>query len=93
MRGSPRKSKTKAGFRKADMQAVSDNPAWTKATTVRWQSFDEVFPDLVRRVRGSQHRPRCGNSDHAVRIRLDQPMVYPQRPFATIKGLNDSALA
>lgn len=63
--------KSKAGFTKADMAAVSDNPAWTKATTARSKSFDETFPDLARRVRGPQKAP----TKTQVTLRLDARVV------------------
>ncbi|WP_035981744.1 BrnA antitoxin family protein [Bradyrhizobium sp. STM 3843] len=64
-------SKSKAGFTKANMDAVSDNPAWTKATTARSKSFDETFPDLARRARGPQKAP----TKTQVTLRLDARVV------------------
>lgn len=69
MTRSPRK--TKSSFTKADMAAVSDNPAWTKATTARSKSFDETFPDLARRARGLQKAP----TKTQVTLRLDARVV------------------
>jgi uncharacterized protein (DUF4415 family) len=71
MTGSPRKTKVKASYSKADMKAVSDNPVWTKATTARSTSFDEAFPDLARRVRGPQKAP----TKTQVTLRLDARVV------------------
>jgi uncharacterized protein (DUF4415 family) len=71
MTGSARKPRPKARHSKADMKAISDNPAWTKATTARSTSFDDAFPDLVRRVRGPQKAP----TKMQVTLRLDARVV------------------
>jgi uncharacterized protein (DUF4415 family) len=65
------KTKTKTGYGKADMKAVSDNPAWTKATTARATSFDEAFPDIARRARGPQKAP----TKKQITLRLDARVV------------------
>lgn len=53
------------------MDAVSYNPAWTKATTARSKSFDETFPDLARRARGPQKAP----TKTQITLRLDAHVV------------------
>jgi uncharacterized protein (DUF4415 family) len=69
--GKTKDGKTKAGYGKADMKAVSDNPAWTAATTARAKSFDQVFPDIARRVRGPQKAP----TKTQITLRLDARVV------------------
>ena len=71
MTASVRKTRTKASYSKADMKAVSDNPAWTKATTARAKSFGEAFPDIARRARGPQKAP----TKTQITLRLDARVV------------------
>ena len=65
------KTRAKTSYGKADMKAVSDNPAWTKATTARAKSFDEAFPDIARRARGPQKAP----TKTQITLRLDARVV------------------
>ena len=55
----------------ADLEAVSDNPEWTKDDLERSMSFDEAFPDLAKRVRGPQKAP----TKTMVTLRLDRRVV------------------
>ena len=71
MTGSPCNANAKACCSKAEMKAVADNPAWSKATTVRSGSFDEAFPDLARRERG----PRKTPTKTQATLRLDVRVV------------------
>jgi uncharacterized protein (DUF4415 family) len=66
-----RARKTKIGYTEADLKAVSDNPDWTAATTVRSRSFDETFPDIAGRVRGRQKAP----TKKQITLRLDQRVI------------------
>jgi uncharacterized protein (DUF4415 family) len=54
------KAKAKPAYSKADMKAVSDNPAWTKADFAKAKPFSEVFPELAKTIsrRGPQKEPK-----------------------------------
>src|ERR1700761_6879683 len=53
------KAKAKPAYSKADMKAVSDNPAWTKEDFARAKPFSEIFPELAKTIsrRGPQKEP------------------------------------
>lgn len=61
------------GYTKADMKAVSDNPAWTKKAFVEAAPFVEAFPELAKTIRrrGPQKRP----TKKAVSIRLSPDVL------------------
>lgn len=51
---------SKPKYTQADMDAVSDNPEWTKEDLATARPFTEVFPDLaatIKRGRGKQKAP------------------------------------
>jgi uncharacterized protein (DUF4415 family) len=51
---------TETKFTQADMDAVSDNPEWTKEDFAEAKPFTEAFPELAAKMvtRGLQKRPR-----------------------------------
>ncbi len=53
------KAKAKTAYSKADMEAVSDNPEWTKEDFAKAKPFSEVFPELAKTIsrRGPQKEP------------------------------------
>jgi uncharacterized protein (DUF4415 family) len=58
------------GYNQADLDAVSDNPEWTDATSARAKTFDETFPEQARR-RGGQKAP----TKRQITLRLDQRVI------------------
>ncbi len=69
-----RKADSRRGYTKADLDAVSDNPRWTKADIARARPFAEVFPELaasIRRGRGPGRAP----AKVPVSIRLSPEVV------------------
>ena len=62
------------GYTKANMEAVSDNPEWTKEDFARAKPFSEVFPELHADIKRSPGRPKV---DHpkAVALRLPPDVV------------------
>jgi Uncharacterized protein conserved in bacteria len=51
---------TKAKYTQADMDAVSDNPEWTKDDFAKAIPFAQAFPDLASKmkIRGPQKAPK-----------------------------------
>ncbi|MGN6308314.1 MAG: BrnA antitoxin family protein [Xanthobacteraceae bacterium] len=68
-------SRSKRGFTKADLEAVSDNPEWTKEDFARARPFSEVFPDLHASIKRSRGRPKVENPKEAVTLRLSPDTV------------------
>lgn len=64
-------SSKKIGYTDADVAEVLDNPEWTAETTARAKSFDDVFPELAKRLRGAQKAP----TKTQVTLRLDPRVV------------------
>jgi uncharacterized protein (DUF4415 family) len=65
----------KAGYTKADITAVSDNPEWTKEDFARAKPFSEVFPELHAGIKRSRGRPKVDNPKAAVTLRLSPEVV------------------
>jgi uncharacterized protein (DUF4415 family) len=62
------------GYTKEDLDAVSDNPPWTRDELAQARPFAEVFPELaasIRRGRGPQKAP----TKVALSIRLSRDVV------------------
>lgn len=68
-------SRSKHGFTKADLKAVSDNPEWTKEDFARARPFRDVFPDLHASIKRSRGRPKVENPREAVTLRLSPDTV------------------
>lgn len=68
----PKLSKNKL-YNAADMDAVSDNPEWTKEEFAKAKPFDQVFPDLAQTIRrrGRQKTP----TKTPISLRLDTDVV------------------
>lgn len=67
--------KAKAGFTKADLKAVSNNPEWTEADFAKAKPFSEVFPVLHDSIKRSRGRPKLDNAKEAVTLRLPPDCV------------------
>ena len=63
------------GYTKADMQAVSDNPEWTKQDFARAKPFGEVFPELHADIKRGRGRPKVDSPKEAVTLRLAPDVV------------------
>lgn len=68
-------SRSKRGYTKADLKAVSDNPEWTKKDFARAKPFSEVFPDLHASIKRSRGRPKVESPKEAVTLRLSPDTV------------------
>jgi uncharacterized protein (DUF4415 family) len=68
-------NRTKRGYTKADIDAVSDNPEWTKKDFARAKRFSEVFPELHASIKRSRGRPKVENPKKAVTLRLSPTTV------------------
>lgn len=68
-------SRSKRGFTKADLEAVSDNPEWTKEDFARARPFRDVFPELHASIKRSRGRPKIENPKEAVTLRLSPDTV------------------
>ena len=68
-------NRTKRGYTKADIEAVSDNPEWTKEDFARAKRFSEVFPDLHASIKRSRGRPKVESPKEAVTLRLSPTTV------------------
>ena len=68
-------SRTRTGYTKADMEAVSDNPEWTKEDFARAKPFSEVFPELHANIKRPRGRPKVDNPKEAVTLRLPPDVV------------------
>jgi uncharacterized protein (DUF4415 family) len=75
--------KTRTGYTKADMKAVSDNPEWTKEDFARAKPFSEVFPELHATIKRSRGRPKVDHPKEAVTLRLSPDVV---EKFKTAAG-------
>lgn len=51
-----RTGRSRPGYTKADIKAVSDNPEWTKEAFARAKPFSEVFPELHASIKRSRSR-------------------------------------
>jgi uncharacterized protein (DUF4415 family) len=69
--------KTKNSFTAADLEAVSDNPEWTKDDFARAKPYSEMFPELAAtlRRRGPQKTP----TKKAVSIRISPDVLEHYR--------------
>lgn len=65
---------TKPLYTQADLDAVSDNPEWTKEDFDRAVPFEQAFPEFaekIRRARGAQKAP----TKVSTTIRLSREVV------------------
>lgn len=70
--------KGRAGYTKADMRAVSDNPEWTARDFAKAKSFAEVFPELSKTIKPG--RPPIGDAPKTqITLRLDADVVTAYR--------------
>jgi uncharacterized protein (DUF4415 family) len=76
-------SRIKPGYTKADMEAVSDNPEWTKEDFARAKPFSEVFPEMHANIKRSRGRPKVDKPKEAVTLRLSPDVV---EKFKTAAG-------
>jgi uncharacterized protein (DUF4415 family) len=67
--------RTRLGYTKADIKAVSDNPEWTKEDFARAKPFSEVFPDLHASIKRFRGRPKVESPKEAVTLRLSPTTV------------------
>lgn len=67
--------RTKHGFTKADLDAVSDNPEWTEADFAKAKPFSEMFPELYASIRRSRGRPKVESPKEAVTLRVSPDTV------------------
>lgn len=70
----PKRSKPRA-YTKADLDAVSDNPEWTKADFAKAKSLRDVLPNLDARIKRSRGRPKIEKPKEAVTLRLSPDTV------------------
>ena len=63
------------GYTKADIEAVSDNPEWTKEDFARAKPFSEAFPEMHASIKRSRGRPKVDNPKEAVTLRLSPDVV------------------
>ena len=75
-------SRSKPGYTKADIKAVSDNPEWTKEDFARAKPFSEVFPELHASIKRSRGRPKVDNPKEAVTLRLSPDVVEKYKAAA-----------
>lgn len=68
-------SRAKPGYTKADIEAVSNNPEWTKEDFAKARPFKDVFPDLHASIKRSRGRPKVENPKEAVTLRLSPDTV------------------
>jgi uncharacterized protein (DUF4415 family) len=66
-------SRSKRGYAKADLKAVSDNPEWTKEDFARAKR--DVFSDLHTSIKRSRGRPKVENPKEAVTLRLSPDTI------------------
>lgn len=74
--------RSRPGYTKADIKAVSDNPEWTKEDFARAKPFSEVFPDLHAGIKRSRGRPKVDNPKAAVTLRLSPDVVEKYKAAA-----------
>ena len=67
----------KKPYTKADLDAVSDNPEWTKKDFKGAKPFRDVFPELARTFRGPQNTPK----KQSISIRLSPEVVTHYKAF------------
>lgn len=67
--------RTKRGFTKADLEAVSDNPEWTEADFAKAKPFREMFPELYASIKRSRGRPKVESPKEAVTLRVSPDTV------------------
>ena len=67
--------RSRSGYTKADVKAVSDNPEWTKEDFARAKPFSEVFPELHASIKRSRGRPKIESPKEAVTLRLSPTTV------------------
>jgi uncharacterized protein (DUF4415 family) len=63
----------KKGYTKKDMDAVSDNPKWTKADFEKAKPFAEAFPALAATIR--RRGPQKTPTKKAISIRLSADVI------------------
>jgi uncharacterized protein (DUF4415 family) len=68
-------SRSKHGYTKADLKAVSDTPEWTKEDSARARPFRDVFPNLHASIKRSRGRPKVENPKEAVTLRLSPDTI------------------
>jgi uncharacterized protein (DUF4415 family) len=74
--------RSRPGYTKADIKAVSDNPEWTKEDFARARPFSEVFPELHAGIKRSRGRPKLDNPKEAVTLRLSPDVVEKYKAAA-----------
>jgi uncharacterized protein (DUF4415 family) len=74
--------RSRPGYTKADIKAVSDNPEWTKEDFARARPFGEVFPELHASIKRSRGRPKLDNPKEAVTLRLSPDVVEKYKAAA-----------
>lgn len=72
------------GYSRADWDAVSDNPEWTREDFEKARPFAEVFPDLAESIRRSRGRPKVASPRQQISLRLDPDVI--EKFKATGKG-------
>lgn len=65
------------GYTKADWDAVSDNPEWTKEDFAKARPFAEVFPELAALIR--RRGPQKAPTKKLVSLRLDSDLLDSYR--------------
>lgn len=64
---------TKPGYTQADVDAVSDNPEWTKEDFAKAKPFAEVFPDMAATIR--RRGPQKTATKISTTIRLSPEVI------------------
>ncbi|WP_425908209.1 BrnA antitoxin family protein [Nitrobacter sp. TKz-YC02] len=70
---SAKNKRTKPGFTKADLAAVSDNPEWTKEDFAKAKTFSGTFPDLAKTIR--RRGPQKTPTKQPVSLRLSPDVI------------------
>ncbi len=63
------------GYAKADWDAASDNPEWSKEDFRNAKPFAETFPDLAESIRRARGRPALAHPKKQVTLRLDSDVI------------------
>lgn len=74
--------RSRPGYTKADIKAVSDNPEWTKEDFARAKPFSEVFPELHASIKRSRGRPKVDYPKEAITLRLSPDIVKKYKAAA-----------
>lgn len=65
---------TERKYTQADMDAVSDNPEWTKEDFAKAKPFGEVFPELAAKMRATRGKQKAPTKVSTT-LRLDRDVV------------------